>query len=212
MPERSFRDLVETRDLKIGMFLVEFATPGIGQILRNANADFAYVDMEHSGFGYETVNAVLRSLHGAGIASLVRLPSAQYHDVSRALNVGAHAIIPPMMTAALAEEVSQFIKYPPAGARGAIFGAAHDDYVPGLPDRKIEAANRKTSFIALVESRQGVENVERLAAMDTVDGIFIGHFDLSCDLGVPWQFDHPTFTATVQRITETVKGSGKGDL
>jgi len=62
MPDRTFRDLVSARGLKIGTFIGEFATPGIGQILRSADIDFAFVDLEHTGFTYETLKSILRYL------------------------------------------------------------------------------------------------------------------------------------------------------
>jgi 2-dehydro-3-deoxyglucarate aldolase/4-hydroxy-2-oxoheptanedioate aldolase len=205
MVDRGFRDLVETSGLKIGTYIGEFATPGIGQILRSADVDFAFVDLEHSGFTYETLKAVLRYLHGAGVASLVRPASREYHDIARALDMGAQAVIPPMMTAAEAAEVAAFIKYPTQGTRGVAFGIAHDDYAPGAPAEKIRAANRKTAFMALIESAQGLDEVETIAATKGVDGLWIGHFDLSCSLGIPAEFDNPTFKKSVARIVKAAR-------
>lgn len=205
MPDRTFRDLVSARGLKIGTFIGEFATPGIGQILRSADIDFAFVDLEHTGFTYETLKSILRYLHGAGVASLVRPPSRQYHDISRALDMGAQGVMPPMMTAAEAEQIARWIKYPTQGNRGVAFQIAHDDYAPGRPVDKIEAANAKTTFFALVETAEALGEVEKIAAIDGVDGLWIGHLDLSCSLGIPAQFDNPKFTKAVERIKQAAK-------
>ena len=72
----SFHELTQSRQLKLGTYIGEFATPGIGQILKASGCEYAFVDMEHSGFTFETVKAVLRNLHDAGIATAVRPPSA----------------------------------------------------------------------------------------------------------------------------------------
>ena len=209
MTQHDFRGILDRGELALGTFLFEFTSPGIGPILSHAGAQFAYVDMEHSGFSFETLKAILRSLHGAGIASLVRPPSGEYHHVARALDAGAQAIVPPMMDAALARTVISHMKYPPMGHRGAIFAGTHDDFEPGAPAGKMEAANRKTCFIALIESIQGVSDMEELAAMPGLDGFFVGHFDLSCALGVPGQFDHPTFLEAFEQVVAVARAAGK---
>ena len=65
---------------------------------------------------------------------------------------------------------------------------------------KLAQANRRTVIFALVETRQGAENVERIAAVDGIDGLWIGHLDLSTSLGVPGRFEHPDYIAAVDRI------------
>ena len=192
MSGESFRDLTTKRGLKVGTYLGEFATPGIGQILKSANCDFAFVDMEHSGFTYETVMRVLRWLHDAGIATMVRPPSKAYHHIARACDVGAQGVAPPMLgTPEEARQILSYMKYVPEGERGVALGIAHDDYAPGPVMDKLAAANRKTSLVALIETAEGVENADAIAAIDGVDCLWIGHFDLTCSLGIPGQFDHP---------------------
>ncbi len=208
MPGKTFRELISNRDLKFGTFVGEFATPGIGHILGKAGLDFAFVDLEHAAFSYETLKSVVRYMSDAGVAILARPPSSQYHDVSRALDVGAEAVVPPMMTLAQAKEVVRHIKYPPAGGRGIAFAMSHDQYTPGPAAQKIAELNKRTCFIALIETAQGVEEVAEIAALDGVDGLFIGHFDLSCSLGIPGEFEHPTFLTAIESIKAAAKTAG----
>ena len=84
MSSASFRQLTQINGLKVGFYIGEFITPGIGQIIHAAGCEFAMLDMEHSGFGYETVKSTLRCLHDAGVASILRPPSQAYHHVARA--------------------------------------------------------------------------------------------------------------------------------
>ena len=77
MPTDNLRSLVGTSSTKVGTFLFEFATPGIGQILKAAGADFAVLDMEHTGFGFDTVRQVVRYCQAAGLPLVVRVPSQQ---------------------------------------------------------------------------------------------------------------------------------------
>ena len=209
MPEKTFRSLVSQRELKLGTFLGEFATPGIGHILANAGLDFVFIDMEHSGFSYETIKQLVRNTADAGVAGLVRPPSCEYHHIARALDAGAEGLIPPMMTLAQAREVIQHMKYPPAGGRGVAFGMNHDRYRPGGALEKIAELNDRTCFIALIETAEGLADVEEIAALDGVDGLFIGHFDLSCSLGIPGGFDQPEFVAATTRIRDAAVNAGK---
>ncbi len=95
------------------------------------------------------------------------------------------------------------------GRRGVALGIAHDRYMPGPTMEKLAAANERTMLFAQIETRQGVENADALAAVDGVDCLWIGHFDLSCSLGIPGQFEHPDFTAAVKAVAKACKKHGK---
>lgn len=205
-----FSDLTQTRDLKLGTYIGEFTSPGMGPMLKGAGCDFVFLDMEHSGFSFETVKAVLRNLHDSGLATLLRPPSDATHHIARACDVGAQGIVPPMMgTAVRAQAVIDAINYPPNGTRGAAFGIAHDDYTPRSVEDAIAYANGKTSFVALIETAEGVDNVDEIAALPGCDALWIGHFDLSNSLGIPGAFDDPRFTDATARVMAAGRTHGK---
>ncbi len=201
MSAPSFRRLLNSKELSVGIFIGEFTTPGIGHIIKAAGCDFAFVDMEHVALGYETVKRTLRNLHDAGIASLVRPPSKKYHHIARACDVGAQGVMTPMLsTAEQARQIVKYMKYAPHGERGAALGLAHDDYRSGSVEAKFAAANEKTCLVALIETAEAIENINEIASVDGVDCLWIGHFDLSCSLGIPGRFDHPDFQKAVDRV------------
>lgn len=199
----TFRELLATRQLKIGTYIGEFATPGIGQMLKVAGCQFAFVDMEHSGFGFETIKALLRNLHDAGIATILRPPSKTEHHISRACDVGAQGLVPPMMgNEAQAKRLVQQIKYPAQGTRGAAFGIAHDDYQSRSVADAISYSNSKTAAVALMETSEAVHNASSIAAVDGIDCLWIGHFDLSNSLGIPGEFGSTVFKDAVNTIMQ----------
>jgi 2-dehydro-3-deoxyglucarate aldolase/4-hydroxy-2-oxoheptanedioate aldolase len=203
MGSPSFRKLLESRGLSVGVLISEFTTPGIGHIIKGAGCDFAFVDMEHAALGYETVKCTLRWLHDADVASLVRPPSQSYHHVARACDVGAQGVMPPMLsTAEEARKIIRYMKYVPEGERGVALGMAHDDYRIGPVRETLAEANDRTCLVALIETAEGIENSDEIAAVEGVDCLWIGHFDLSCSLGIPGQFDHPDFERAVNRVVE----------
>src|SRR6478735_10147062 len=112
----SLKDMVRSGELVAGTFLVEFVTPGIGHILAGAGCDFAFLDMEHSGFSEETVKAGLRFLEAGGIPTLIRIPSREAHDIARIADVGAEGVMLPLVgSLEVAQAAVAALKYPPLG-------------------------------------------------------------------------------------------------
>lgn len=210
MTEDSLRAQTGRRDLKVGHFVVEFATPGIGYMLKNAGCDFVLFDTEHSGFHFETIKSVLRYFEAARLPAIVRVPSKEYHHIARAADMGAEGIMLPMVNdAAEARHVLGCLKYTPAGQRGVALGVAHDLYRGGAVLDKLKGANDRTTFFAQIETRAGVESADAIAAVEGVDCLWVGHFDLSASLGIPGQFEHPDFLAAIDAVVAACRRHGK---
>lgn len=208
----SLKHLARSGELAAGTFLVEFVTPGIGHILAGAGCDFAFLDMEHSGFEAETVKAAIRFLEAGGIPCLVRVASRDTHDISRIADIGAEGVMVSLIgTPAEARAAVDALKYPPEGKRGVALRVAHDNYrAPSSPAAGLRAANERTVLVLMIETAEGVENVEAIAATPGVDVLWVGHFDLSASLGIPGEFDHPRFRAATQRICAAARANGLG--
>src|SRR5437660_3399139 len=97
MAAHRLKDFAGTKDAKYGHFIVEFATPGIGHILKGAGCDFVLFDMEHSGFGFETVKQALRYFDAAALPAIVRVPSKAYDHMARVADMGAEGVMVPMV-------------------------------------------------------------------------------------------------------------------
>lgn len=203
MKPAGLKEMTRSREAKLGHFIIEFATPGIGHILKTAGCDFVFFDLEHSGFGFETLKTSIRFFEAAAVPMIVRLPSKDYAMLARACDVGAEGLMVPMVnTAEEARAVVSHIKYYPEGKRGVALGIAHDNFEAGpVPvNERMLAANERTTLFCLIETEEGVENADAIAAVDGVDCIWIGHFDLTTSLGIPGQFEHPKYLAAVDRI------------
>ena len=193
-----------------GALIFEFFSPGLPQICKNAGAEFVLFDMEHTGLGFETLKIQFALCRGLGIVPMVRVPRGEYHFIARALDVGAMGVMVPMVGSA--EEAAHIVactRYPPVGRRGAAFGFAHDDYQVGDIDAKIAASHARTMVIPQVETVEGLDNVEKIAAVPGVDALWLGHFDLTNFMGIPGQFKHPDYLAAVDRIVAACEAHGK---
>jgi 2-dehydro-3-deoxyglucarate aldolase/4-hydroxy-2-oxoheptanedioate aldolase len=187
--------------ISIGTFVFEFNTTGIARIAAAAGAEFAIFDMEHTGWSVETIRMLIATSRSTALVPLVRVPATEYHFIARALDMGAMGIMVPMVESVeQARRLVESARYPPAGRRGAAFAVAHDDYQGGDMAGKIASANSEVLLIAQVETVRGLENVEKIAAVDGVDVIWIGQADLTTSLGIPGQYTHPLFQKAVDRV------------
>ncbi|MBH0238493.1 HpcH/HpaI aldolase family protein [Methylobrevis albus] len=210
VPARTLKQKFAADGHAFGPMVIEFFTPGMAAIAAAAGADFVLYDMEHSGAEIGDIKEQCAAARGLGIAPLVRVPSGEYHFVARALDAGAEGIMVPMVeSAAHAAEIVSFAHYPPKGRRGAAFGVAHDGYRGGDPVAKIAAANGRTLIIPQIETKTGLEAVEDIAAVDGVDIVWVGHFDLTNFLGIPAAFDHPDYEAALARVLAAADANGK---
>src|SRR5690242_2432862 len=119
MSDRGLKAMAGKKKAKFGHFVVEFATPGIGHIMKSAGCDFVLFDLEHSGFGYETVKSAMRYFEAADLPAIVRAPSKEYHHIARACDMGAEGLMLPMVSGAKeAQHILDCMKYTPDGKRG----------------------------------------------------------------------------------------------
>lgn len=187
--------------VSIGTFIFEFSTTGIARIAAAAGAEFLVFDMEHTGWSVETIRMLIATTGATQSLPLVRVPTTEYDFIARVLDVGAAGIMVPMVeTADQARVIAVSAKYPPVGRRGAAFGVSHDNYVGGDIVQKMTSCNSETLLIAQIETAQGVRNAREIAAVDGIDVLWIGHFDLTNSLGIPGQFDHPEFIGAVEEV------------
>ena len=193
-----------------GAMVFEFFAPGIASILANAGCRFALFDMEHTGLGFETLKWLFATCRGLPLEPMVRVPRGEYTWLARSLDLGARGVMIPMVESAeQAHTIVQACRYPPVGRRGAAFGFAQCDYLGGDVGGKIAASHARTMVIAQIETERGLENVEQIAAVDGVDVLWVGHFDLSNFMGIPAQFDDPRFDAAMRRVAEVSRRHGK---
>lgn len=210
MAQAGLKQMLRSSGLKVGHLIVEFVTPGIGHILKAAGCDFVFLDMEHSGFSFETLKSAIRYFEAADVPVIVRVPALENDMLARACDMGAEGLIAPMIsTAAQAQAMVDSIKYFPRGKRGVGLQMAHDNYRSAPVAEALNNANARTAVICLIETAEGAENADAIAAIPDVDCLWVGHFDLSVSLGIPGEFDNPVFTAAVEKIISAAKKHGK---
>ncbi|MGH6901725.1 MAG: HpcH/HpaI aldolase family protein [Geminicoccaceae bacterium] len=193
-----------------GTMAFEFFTPGLIPLLHGAGCDWVILDTEHSGVGIETIKQQIAYARGLDVAVWVRVPEIRYAAIAPMLDAGAQGIMVPMLeTVAQAQELVAAARYRPEGARGCAFGVAHDGYRTGDAAAVIREANEQIVLIGLIESQKGIENCEAIMATPGLDVGWLGHFDLSNDMGITGQFDHPRLVEAAERLARACAAAGK---
>jgi 2-keto-3-deoxy-L-rhamnonate aldolase RhmA len=165
-------------------------------------------DMEHTGWGMETVRQLLAAVHGTGMTTLVRVPAVQRQFVSPALDLGAIGAMAPMVESADdARRLVEFARFHPGGTRGV--GVYYPDATPDGLAAALALANREQLLIAQIETAAGADAADEIAAVDGIDLLWIGHFDLTTSLGAPGAFGTAAHAAAVERVFAAAAAAGK---
>lgn len=210
MRENKVKRILRSGGLPVGSMVFEFRTTGIARLAAAAGADFVIFDLEHTGWSMETIRMLLATSGAADLAPLVRVPATQYHFLARALDLGAAGLMVPMVeTEEQARTIVQSAKYPPEGRRGTAFAVAHDDYTDGDVPAKMRSANAETLLIAQIETAAGVENAGAIAAVEGIDVLWVGQFDLTASLAIPGDFENPRYLSALERVVGAAAQNGK---
>ncbi|WP_410646108.1 HpcH/HpaI aldolase family protein [Amycolatopsis sp. cmx-4-54] len=202
-----FRDRLGERPL-IGMWVTS-GSPVVAEICAGSGLDWLLVDTEHSPAGLETVQLLLQTIAAYPIAPMVRAPSGDAVALKQLLDLGAQNLLVPMVDSAEeAEAVVRAVRYPPRGVRGVGSALSRSARWNRVEDY-LAKAEEFTSLFVQIESTTGVAAAAEIAAVDGVDGVFVGPSDLAASMGLLGQQTHPDVTAAVLSTFEAVLAQGK---
>lgn len=191
----------------VGMWLTT-GSPVVAEICAGSGVDWLLIDMEHAPNGLESVLAQVQAVAAYPVTPVVRVPSGDPVLIKQMLDLGAQTIIVPMVgSAAEAEALVRATRYPPAGIRGVGSALARSARWNRVDDY-LSRADEHVSLIVQIESADAVQNAAEIAAVDGVDGVFVGPADLAASLGVIGQQGHPDVTAAVHRVFEAARAAG----
>jgi 4-hydroxy-2-oxoheptanedioate aldolase len=172
--------------------------------------DFVIIDQEHGRGTPETLIGHLQALSNSTTTCLVRVPSHDPVYFKRVLDVGVEGVvIPNVQSAEEAKALVSACRYPPRGMRGSAIGQirASNYGLDGPAYRK--AADDTLLIICQIETATAVDAIAEIAAVDGVDALFVGPFDLSGSIGHLGEFDHPDVIALLAKAEAALKKTGK---
>lgn len=178
------------------------------EVMARQGFDALCIDMQHGLIDYNDVWPMLQAISQTDTVPVVRVPWNDPQIIMKALDAGAYGLIVPLVnTAAEAAAAVAACRYPPHGMRS--FGPVRAGMYAGAG--YVQEANDQIVVFAMIETKQGIENLEAICATPGLDGVYIGPADLSYALGLPPQGDNenPLHLETCDRIRETAHRHGK---
>ncbi|MGL4256690.1 MAG: aldolase/citrate lyase family protein [Microbacterium sp.] len=205
----TFRDALAGADRPLTGMWVCSGSPLVAEICAGAGLDWLLIDMEHSPNGLESVLAQLQAVGAYPVTPVVRVPIGDVVTLKQVLDLGAQNILVPMVSsAAEAEELVAAVRYPPRGRRGVGSALARSARWNRVDDY-LAHADEHVSLFVQIETVAGVEAAAEIAAVDGIDGVFVGPSDLAASMGLLGQQTHPDVAAAVLRTFDAVRTAGK---
>ncbi len=178
--------------------------PNIYCAMANAGFDFLWIEMQHSPLTYSDVAKMIRACKGAAAIPFIRVPDATQGDIQKAVDIGALGVIVPMVaTVEEAQDAVMYAKYPPEGRRsqgGGQFGEMWGDGYRA-------SANENILVIVMIESPDGVEIADQIAAVAGVDVVFAASGDIGSFSG--FSRDDPRYEALISKVKDDTLAAGK---
>ncbi|MGI6226669.1 MAG: HpcH/HpaI aldolase family protein [Peptococcales bacterium] len=184
------------------------------ECLGYSGLDYCIIDMEHSPLNTEGSERLIAAAQASGITPFVRVSEISRSQILKMLDAGAQGlIIPCVETVEQVQELINYAKYTPIGKRGfCLSRAAGWGYAPhamGSIEDYMKISNQETLLIPQCETLGSLEHIEEIIALDGVDGILIGPYDLSIALGKPGQVDDLEVKQSFARILNACKAVNK---
>ncbi|CAN5705891.1 4-hydroxy-2-oxoheptanedioate aldolase [soil metagenome] len=193
---------------QIGLWL-GLADPYAAEVSAGAGFDWLLIDGEHAPNDVRSLLGQLQVIAPYPVHPVLRPPTGDVALIKQYLDIGAQTLLIPMIeTAAQAELMVKAMRYPPEGIRGvgaALARASRFNRVPGY----LNAANAQMCLLVQVESKTGLDNIAEIAAVDGVDGVFIGPADLSAALGHLGNPMHADVVSAIGGAVDAILAAGK---
>jgi 4-hydroxy-2-oxoheptanedioate aldolase len=178
------------------------------EIVAHAGFDFVVIDTEHGPNDVPLVVAQLQAMSGGTASPVVRVAWNDAVLLKPLLDAGAQSVIVPFVQDA--DEARQAVaatRYPPRGGRGVAVATRASGY--GRVKGYLARAHEEMCVLVQIETRTALANIEAIAAVDGVDGLFIGPGDLAADLGHLGNPGHPDVRAAIDEAIGRIRAAGK---
>ncbi len=194
---QTIRAALAAKKTSIGSW-IQIPHPSIAEIMGQAGYDWVAVDMEHGSINSGQLPDLFRALELGETLPLARLAQGHPKDCKQALDAGAGGVIVPMVESGeQLLSVRNACRWPPSGTRGVGFSRAN---LFGKYFDKYREEAQDPLLVAMIEHVRAVENLPDILAVEGLDAILIGPYDLSASMGLTAEFDAPDFKSAIEKI------------
>ncbi|MEQ1405284.1 HpcH/HpaI aldolase/citrate lyase family protein [Neorhizobium sp. Rsf11] len=207
-PKNHFKAALRAGRQQIGLWL-NMGEALSAEIAGTAGFDWLVIDGEHGPNDLRSIMAQLQALSASPSEVVVRPPMSETWFIKQLLDIGARTLLVPMVDSAReAEELVRAVRYPPRGVRGVGAAVARASSFNAIPDYAETAAD-EICLIVQAETMAAIRDLENIAAVDGVDGVFIGPADLSADMGYLGRMEAPEVQEVIDKAIVTIVKAGK---
>jgi 4-hydroxy-2-oxoheptanedioate aldolase len=208
LPINHFKNSIKAGTRQLGLWL-GLANPYCAEICAGAGFDWLLLDGEHAPNDLRSLLAQLQAIAAYPVHPIVRPPVGDINLIKQLLDIGAQTLLIPMVEGvAQAKTLVAAMHYPPRGIRGvgsALARASRWNRIDSYLDR----AGDELCLLVQIETRAGLDNLDAIAAVSGIDGIFIGPSDLSAGLGHLGNPTHCDVLSAIERALGIILRSGK---
>ncbi len=204
------KELFRQDKIALGMNVRLARSGDIAGIAKSTGHDFIFIDCQHSLYNVETVGHIAMAANGCGIAPLARVSGCDDPQTQVLLDNGVMGIVfPDVNTAEQARRAVNRCKYPPIGTRSVGGGYPILNYRPTPVPDAVAALQDNTLVVCMIETQEGLDNVEAICAVEGVDVIHVGSNDLLTAMGKPGSFGSAQHIAALEKVIAACKKYGK---
>ena len=204
---KKLKDKLANREMVFGAW-VSFSHPSITEIFAGHGFDFLAIDMEHTTISLEQAQRIIAASQSFGVPCLPRPVSHSNDGIKPLLDSGADGIIAPLISnLSQSQNVLEHLKFPPLGKRSFGVNRAHG-YGSSFA-QYLAKWNEESVYIAQIETKESVLNIEEILSTPELDGVMIGPYDLSGSLGVPGQTQSPLVMEAEREVIKACERMGK---
>ncbi|MHA6180512.1 4-hydroxy-2-oxoheptanedioate aldolase [Pseudomonas mohnii] len=208
MPVNTFKLRLQSGETQIGLWL-GLADPYCAELAANAGFDWLLIDGEHAPNDLRGMLGQLQAVAPYPSHPVIRPVIGDTAMIKQVLDIGVQTLLVPMVESAeQARELVRAIHYPPSGVRGvgsALARASRWNSIPGYLDK----ADDQMCLLVQIENQEGLANLDAIAAVEGIDGVFIGPADLSASMGFRGNPGHPEVQAAIEDAIARIQKAGK---
>jgi 2-keto-3-deoxy-L-rhamnonate aldolase RhmA len=183
-------------------------SPMFTEVFAQSGLDFQILDCEHGAYDYATLLPDILACERHGCAPVVRVSGTDKIEVQRCLDLGARGLVFPQLTTPESfARAGAMMDYAPVGTRGFNPFVRAGNYGAPAASGAAPRADRPW-FIPIIETLEAAKAIDAVAAIDRIDLVYIGVYDLSAQLGCPGKMDAPELTALVDQILAACASAG----
>jgi len=187
------------------------ASPLVTEVLAQGGLDFQIIDLEHGPFNLDQLHLQVSACENAPACTpLVRVPANEEWMVLQALDQGAHGVVVPHIpNREAAQKLVASMKYHPLGVRGFTPFSKAGGFTNRDTAKYVDRANNSTLSVIIIESEEGLDKLAEVVAVEGIDVVYFGAYDLSQALGHPGEVRHPEVVTAIKKGVQTVAASGR---